>query len=128
MAAVSYMLLTKICHGSSPSNTVLGLEISVQYHDRFLSVCAHWPCILAGDGGIAPDLWRVGTVVTAVQRRNQLRKHTPHELLFRKLIVRLQLPYHPAQVTVAAVLHVQEEILGSFQMLSMVVGHDVWMP
>jgi len=63
--------------------------------------------------------------MAAIQRPHQLRKDTPHELLLGQHISLSQLLDIPAQVAVAAVLHVKVDIVGGLDVLARVVLHDV---
>ncbi len=63
--------------------------------------------------------------MTAVQRRDQLRKDAPDKRLLGILVLGSQVSDHSAQVAIATVLHVQVEVLGRFEMLAVIVADDV---
>lgn len=71
--------------------------------------------------------WRLGifTIVAPIQGTHQLREDRPHEILLRPLPALRQLLHQPAQVAVAAVLHVQVQVRGGLNVLARLVLHDV---
>lgn len=74
---------------------------------------------------IAPNIRRIDTVVATEQGQNQLAEYAPNEALLRPLTLEGEVLDHPTEVAVAAVLHVQVQILGDLQVFTVVVGDDV---
>jgi len=65
-----------------------------------------------GTQDITANPGRVDAVVASVECSNQLRKDGPDERLLRALSLDSQIPDDPAEITIAAVLHVEVEVLG----------------
>lgn len=74
--------------------------------------------VAAGGGGVL-------AVVAAVQGADDLAEDAPHKLLVADLVLVLQLADDAAQVAVAAVLHVQVQVLAGLDVVALKVGHDV---
>jgi len=74
---------------------------------------------------LLPRPRRILPIMTPIQRSHQLREDTPHEVLFGQHIPLPQLLDIPAQVAVAAVLHVEVDVVGGLDVLARVVLHDV---
>lgn len=74
---------------------------------------------------IAPNIRRIDTVVTAEQGQDQLAEYAPHEALLCPLTLEGEVLDHPTEVAVAAVLHIQVQVLGDLQVLTVIVGDDV---
>ena len=77
---------------------------------------------------VGAHLGRIDTIVTAVQSQDELAEDAPDEALGSSLTLVLQVLDHTAEVAVAAILHVQVEILADLEMLAVVVGDNVWVP
>lgn len=63
--------------------------------------------------------------MASVQSQRQLAKDAPDKALLRMLSRALEVVNHLPQVSVAAILHIQVQILAALEMLSMVVSDDV---
>lgn len=74
---------------------------------------------------IRTRLGRINTVVTPVQRHDELAENTPYEALLCSLPLVLQVLNHSSEVAVPAVLHVQVKVLAGFEVLAVVVGDDI---
>lgn len=72
------------------------------------------------------NLWGIDTIVAAVESRDQLGEYTPDKGLLGILILDRQVADHPAEVAIAAVFHVEVQVLGGFEVLAMVVADNVW--
>ena len=62
-----------------------------------------------------------------VQCRDQLREDSPDKFFFCILLCVNEIFNHLSKVASSAVLHVYIQILRCFEVLSMVVGDNVWM-
>lgn len=71
------------------------------------------------------SVWRGFSKVAAVQRADDLAEDAPYKLLLAHLVVVLEVADHATQVTVPAVFHVQVQILGRLDMVTLEVGDDV---
>lgn len=107
--------------------TVFRLQVSVENHVWRLLALDRL-CISPKAHDVAANLRRILSIMTAIQRSDKLCKHTPHELFIGALIPQLQLFDHLAQIAIAAVLHIQMQILSRFVVFSLKVSDDVWMP
>jgi high-affinity nickel permease len=66
--------------------------------------------------------------VAAVQRRDELAEDAPHKALLRVHAAVGQVLDDAAQVAVAAVLHVEVQVLALLEVFAVVVGYNVGMP
>lgn len=78
------------------------------------------------DGGGA-SVWRVLAIVTAIQGRHELCKDGPHQFLVGVRVLILMRLDHDAQISVAAVFHVQMQVVRLLVMFLLVVVHNVGM-
>lgn len=76
---------------------------------------------------IAAGSWRVLAVVAAVEGADDLAEDAPDELLLAHEVLVLQVADGAAQISVAAVLHVQVQVLARFDVVALEVGDDVGM-
>lgn len=60
---------------------------------------------------IAANVWWVDTIVTSEQCQNQLAEYTPNKAFLCTLTFQSQVLDHPSEVSVAAVLHVEMQVL-----------------
>lgn len=63
--------------------------------------------------------------MTPVQRCDQLREYSPHEFFLGVLLGVNEVLDDLPEVATSAILHVDEEILGGFEMFAVVVGDNV---
>ena len=106
--------------------TVFGLEISMQDHGS--SRVAGRLRVSDKPHDIAACLRRVFAIVAAVQSAHDLAEDAPHELLLADLVLALQVADDPAQIAIAAIFHVQMQILRGLDVVALEVGHDVGVP
>jgi hypothetical protein len=107
--------------------TILWFQVPVQNHvGHLLALQLGRLRIRAQAHDVTSDLWRVLAVMATVQCADQLRKNAPDELFFGVLILLLQPFDHLAQIAVAAILHVEMQVLRGSEMVPLVVLHDVW--
>jgi hypothetical protein len=108
--------------------TILRFQISVKNHVRRLFALEFvWLRVLSQPHNIAPDIRWILSVMAAIERGNQLRKDAPNKLLFSILVFVFQPLDHLSQITVAAIFHVQVEVLSDFEMFALVVLNDIRM-
>jgi len=104
--------------------TVLGLEISMEDHG--LARVTGRLRIRAQSHDTWTSIRRGLSKVAAVQCADDLAEDAPYKLLLAHLVVVLEVADHTTQVTVPAVFHVQVQILGRLDVVSLEVGDDVW--
>lgn len=68
---------------------------------------------------------RIDAIVASVQGRNKLRKYFPNKLFIRILFTLNKVPNDTTKITIATIFHIQMEVLGLFQVFTMVVTDDV---
>jgi len=66
--------------------------------------------------------------VATVQCGDKLGEYTPHEVLFSHLIALFHGLNSLSKIPLLAVFHVDVEIRRGFEVFSLVVGHDIWVP
>lgn len=74
---------------------------------------------------ITPNLWRIDAIVTAVESGDKLREDAPDEGLLCPLALQRQILDHPAEIAIAAILHVKVQILTRLEVLAVEVFDDV---
>jgi hypothetical protein len=70
--------------------------------------------------------WWILSIVAAIKCAHQLRENGPNEVLLSHLVPLLQFPDVSSQVSIAAIFHIQMQVMRRLQMLSMTVLHDIW--
>ena len=70
----------------------------------------------------------VFTVVAAVQGADDLAEDAPHKFLLAHEVFVLQVADDASQVAIAAVLHVQVQVLARLDVVALEVGDDVGVP
>jgi hypothetical protein len=76
---------------------------------------------------VAACRWRVFTVMTAVQGADDLAEDAPDKLLLAHLVLVLQVPDDTSEVAIAAVFHVEVQVLRCLDVITFEVGDDVGM-
>ena len=79
----------------------------MQDHHRVFRLQSGWLDHVARAQDIASHLGRVDAVMAAEESSDQLRKDAPHKFLLRELVVDLELFDDFAEISAAAILHVQ---------------------
>lgn len=74
---------------------------------------------------IGADLGRVDAVVTPIQGHDQLAEDAPDKAFLGPLTLHCEVLDDTAEVAVAAVLHVQVQVLADLEVFTVVVGNDV---
>lgn len=111
-----------------PKLTILGLQVTVQNrHGTRGNLGPARGIPLRETEHIRADLWRVNTIVTPVQGHGQLAEDAPDEAFLSSLALEREVLDHAAEIAVAAVLHVEVEVLADLEVLAVVVGDDVGM-
>lgn len=104
--------------------TILRLEIAVQDHlVRLLALEREG--ILGQADCVAVDLWWLLAVMAAVQGADELGKDGPNELFVGQFVASLEVLDHDTKIAIAAVFHVKMQVVGCFEMFSLIVGDDV---
>lgn len=86
-----------------------------------------WESVLGQAKSVAVDIWWIFAVVAAVQSADQLCEDGPNKLLVGVFIASLQILNHHSQVSIAAVLHVEVQVMRGLQVLLLVVGDNIRM-
>jgi len=106
--------------------TVLGLEIAVQDHGSPCSV-GHGFRVASQTHYILSSRGWILAVVAAVQSADNLTEDGPDEFLLGQLVFALEVLNDAAKIAIAAVLHVEVEVLRGLEVLPFVVADNVWM-
>ena len=104
--------------------TILRLEIPVQDH-RLPRITGGFR-IRTQSHDIASSCRRVLTEVTPVQRADDLAEDAPYELLLAHLVLVLEVTNDAPEVAIAAVFHIQVQVLRCLDVVALEVGYDVW--
>lgn len=74
---------------------------------------------------VCANIWRVDTIVTAVQRQSQLAEDAPDKRLGRPLPLVLEVPDDSPKISIPTIFHVQVQVLTRLEVFPVVVLDDV---
>lgn len=108
--------------------TILRLQVAVQDgHGSGRDLGIATGIALRQPQDVGADLGRIDAIMAAVESHDELTEDAPDKALLGPLSLELEVLDDATEVTVAAVFHVQMQVLADLEMLAVVVGHNVGM-